>query len=318
MDNTLREMAITLSHGNQRAVVSPYGAALRRYYLIEADGSETDIVWGYGSPDDKKGGQGDVLIPFPSRIRGGRYEFEGKTYQLPLNDKAGGNAIHGFLREVKWDFTRENDMEVFFHARIRADEYADKGYPFSLDVTVNYDLMETGLTVDFEIQNVGDSAAPVGVGFHPYFVVGTETVDGVEAQIPARKYLEFEKTLVPTGNLLPVEGSDLDFRGLRQIGDTVIDNCFTDLIRNEQGLASATLHHPETGRLVRVWADSNFPYLVVFTGDTIPAPHNRRALAIEPQTCATDAFNRPDWGLKVLQPGERFEGEWGVYCQNCT
>jgi aldose 1-epimerase len=76
-------------------------------------------------------------------------------------------------------------------------------------------------------------------------------------------------------------------------------------------MATASLRHPSNGRGVDVVMDRAFTALVVYTGDTIPgAP--RRALAIEPMTCATDAFNHPDWGLKRLESGETFIGRYTI------
>ena len=305
------DVEITLAYESQRAVVSPTGASLRRYYE-EDEGVETDIVWGYSGGANKKGGQGDVLIPFPSRVKDGRYAFGGRTHQMAINDKEGPNAIHGFLRSVEWGSDQQTGSDVRFHTRIRESEYARKGYPFSLDVDLSYRLSDSGLTCAFEIRNTGATDAPVGVGFHPYFTVGTETVDETEALIPASQFLEFETTLVPTGSLLPAEGTPYDFRRLRRVGDTRFNHCYTDVIRDGRGIAEAKLRDPATGRTVTVWMDESFRYVVVYTGDAIPEPHARRALAIEPMTCATDAFNHPEWGLVTLAPGQILSGSWGV------
>jgi galactose mutarotase-like enzyme len=78
---------ISLSFDTQRALVSPWGASLRRYFTIEADGGETDILWGYSGGGQKKGGQGDVLFPFPGRIAEGRYSFDGQALQLERTTK---------------------------------------------------------------------------------------------------------------------------------------------------------------------------------------------------------------------------------------
>lgn len=307
-----KDVELTLAYGSQRAAVSPFGASLRRYYVQE-DGSETDILWGYSGGDNKQGGQGDVLIPFPSRVKDGRYTFNGETHQMEHNDKEGPNAIHGFLRSHTWDHALNGKSAVRFETQIRRDEYASKGYPFSLDVTLEYRLDEGGLTCEFLIRNVGEEQAPVGAGFHPYFTVGTEKVDETETLLPASHYLEFEPTLVPTGNLIDVAGTPFDFREFRRVGETRFNHCYTGLIRGADGLARAKLRNPETGRTVTVWMDDSFPYLVVYTGDAIPEPHARRALAIEPMTCATDAFNHPEWGLATPAPGETFQGRYGIH-----
>src|SRR5918992_6100352 len=98
------DQEIVLALDGQRAAVSPFGASLRRYTVTDGEG-EQEVLWGYSGLSNKRGGQGDVLIPFPGRVAHGRYVFEGKTLQLECNDKEGPegpNAIHGFLRAVFW------------------------------------------------------------------------------------------------------------------------------------------------------------------------------------------------------------------------
>jgi aldose 1-epimerase len=299
---------ISLSSGNQGAVVSPFGASLRRYFLID-EGSETDLVWGYSGGARKKGGQGDVLIPFPGRIAYGRYEFEGRTLQLECNDKEGPNAIHGFLRSVLWNVQKVTPSRVSFATAIDREQYASRGYPFSLDVRMTYDLSASGLSCSFTIQNVGADSAPVGVGFHPYFTVGTTTIDDAEVRIPATHYLELAETLAPTGKVFPVDETAWDYREYRRIDGARLNHCYVNLERHGSGLCTVSLRNPKTGRTIAVEMDASFTSVVVYTGDAI-AQAPRRALALEPMTCATDAFNHPEWGLRRLSPGEEFTGRY--------
>src|SRR5438067_2383078 len=97
------EVEITLDYERLRLKVSPYGASLRGLWRETAQGTREDIITGYTGAGGKVGGQGDVLIPFPGRVRDGRYTFAGHSYQMPCNDKDGPNAIHGFLRLVPWE-----------------------------------------------------------------------------------------------------------------------------------------------------------------------------------------------------------------------
>jgi aldose 1-epimerase len=300
---------ITLVSGAQRAVVSPFGASLRRYFLVDNE-SETDIVWGY-SGSGKKGGQGDVLIPFPGRIAYGRYEFEGRILQLECNDKEGPNAIHGFLRSVTWEINEEAPSRLSFETAIESDQYKTRGYPFSLIVRVSYSLDPFGLSCSFAIRNVGSSSAPVGAGFHPYFTVGTQTIDDAETKIPATEYLELGDTLAPTGNLISVEGTAWDYRRYRPVGGRRFNHCYINLQRDEAGICTAGLRNPRNGRTIEVEMDVAFTALVAYTGDAIvQAP--RQAMAIEPMTCATDAFNHSEWGLKRLAPKEEMSGRYRI------
>lgn len=302
---------ISLSFQRQRAQLSPWGASLRRYFVVEGDGGETDIVWGYSGGTQKKGGQGDVLIPFPGRVAEGRYQFDGQTFQLERNDKEGPNAIHGFVRTLPWRTQQADSNQVTFEVLLNAASYASRGYPFSLAIRVAYGLDAQGLLCSFAVQNVGQQAAPVGVGFHPYFTVGTALVDEVESKIPATGYLEFNERLVPTGTVIDAKGGEWDYRGYRRVGNRRFNHCYVGLERDADGMATASLRHRGSGRAIDIVMDRSFSAVVVYTGDAIvDAP--RRALAIEPMTCATDAFNHPEWGLQRLNPGETFTGCYRV------
>lgn len=303
---------ITLSCEQQRAVVSPWGASLRRYFVVDRSGAESDIVWGYAGGARKKGGQGDVLIPFPGRVAEGRYTFEGKSYQLERNDKEGPNAIHGFVRTMPWKVLRRAADSVELEVGLDEAEYGLRGYPFSLNVRVAYRLDGTGLSCSFAVRNVGSAPAPIGVGFHPYFTVGMERIDDAEARIPGAGYLEFNDRLAPTGNILPATGTEWDYRQYRPVGTRRFNHCYVQLERDLQGFSRASLRNPKTGRTIDLVMDPSFSAVVVYTGDAIPGAA-RQALAIEPMTCASDAFNHPEWGLKRLASGKSFAGRYTIH-----
>jgi aldose 1-epimerase len=296
--------------------VSPWGASLRRYYFLSSDGRETDIVWGYSGGSQKKGGQGDVLIPFPGRIADGRYAFNGEVFQLERNDKEGPNAIHGFVRTLPWAVACEDEEadHTVFEIALPAEQYGSKGYPFSLQIRVAYVLNDQGLSCSFEVKNVGMRVAPVGVGFHPYFIVGSTVIDDADVKIPGTGYVEFNERLVPTGRIIPVAATELDYRATRPVGARRFNHCYVQLERDPDGLAAASLRHAGSGRTIDVMMDRSFSAVVVYTGDAIPGAA-RRALAIEPMTCATDAFNHPEWGLQQLPPGQIFSGRYTIRCR---
>jgi aldose 1-epimerase len=295
-----------LRHGRHRAVIGELGASLRR---LELGGAPA--IWGYAGAEARQAGQGDVLLPWAGRIAGGEYTFRGARYQLERNDKEGPNAIHGFVRGIPWTVIERTEASVELAVELGAREYGPRGYPFSLRTTLRYGLSDQGLECSFHATNTGSAPAPFGVGFHPYFTVGTAGIADAEALIPAAEIIEFGPGFIPTGRVIPVP-AELDFRAARRIGETRLNTCYTALQRGADGMARARLRNPATGRALELWMDPAFPYLVAYTGDAIPAPHGRASLALEPMTLGTDAFNRPEWGLRELAPGQSAQGRYGV------
>jgi aldose 1-epimerase len=183
------------------------------------------------------------------------------------------------------------------------------GYPFSLELGVDYVLSEAGLSVRTTATNVGDEACPYGCGAHPYLTLGTPTVDTLLLRIPARTALRSDDRGIPDGRI-DVEGTDHDFRLPRTIGSTRLDTAFTDLARDEDGVARVELRDPGAERTLTLWVDEGHRYLMVFTGDPIPEV-NRRSLAVEPMTCPPNAFRTGD-GVIRLEPGGSFSSAWGI------
>lgn len=296
---------LILANGETRLHVSPYGASLRGLTV-----RGQPVVTVYEGAKGKVGGQGDVLIPFPGRVREGRYSFNGQTYQMDKNDKEGPNAIHGFLRTVLWDIGAQTDTKITFSTNIHPQDHA--GYPFSLRAEVTWQATPTGLSCAFRIDNTGDTPAPVAAGFHPYFTAGNELIDSSLLQVPFASTLEYDASMLPTGRELSVGDTPNDFRRERAIGDTVFNTCFLHPQRAEGGKAIIILRNADTGRSISVTLGEALNYVVLYSGDPLPPSHSRRALAIEPMTCGSDAFNHPVWGLAVLAPGQSLPGDWQV------
>ncbi len=296
-----------LSSGKAVATVSPYGASLRGMWL-----ANHEIVTGYTGAQAKLGGQGDILIPFPGRVGGAAYTFEGERHQLEINDKDGPNAIHGFVRTLIWNVvTLESNRAVFECALDGAH-----GYPFTLTIVVEYSLAGTdtdaSLTCRCTVTNTGNITAPAAAGFHPYFAAGG-LIDDCTVHIPMEGYLDFVN-LIPTGRVIDTAGTELDFREPHSIGTTKFNTCYVNPIKDEEGCTRFRLVRPD-GISTTVWMDSSLDYVVVYSGDPLPESHRRRSLAIEPMSCGSDAFNNPEWGLWSLAPGESRTVIWGAQAE---
>jgi len=197
---------------------------------------------------------------------------------------------------------RENDWAALEHVL-----HAQPGYPFSLALRVEYRLSDDGLTVRTAATNVGAETAPYGMGAHPYLAVGGGPVDAAQLKVPAGTVLEANDRGIPVG-AASLDSSDLDFRVTRPIGATKLDHAFTELERGGDGRATVELG-AQDGETI-LWVDEAYPYLMVFTGDTLP-DGGRRSVAVEPMTCAPNAFRSGD-GLIRLEPEQTHTGTWGI------
>lgn len=260
---------------------------------------------GYPVNEMSGSGRGQVLIPWPNRIEDGSYEFDGRRHQLPIDDVPEQDAIHGLVRWASWTVgEREPGRVLMEHAL-----HPRPGYPFSLELGIEYRLSADGLRVRATATNVGASPCPYGAGQHPYLTLGTPTVDPLVLQAPSRTVLRSDERGIPIDRS-SVEGTDCDFRRPREIGGARLDHAFTDLERDDDGLARVRLWDPEAGSGLTVWVDEGYGYLMLFTGDPLPDVA-RRSLAIEPMTCPPNAF-RTGEALIALEPGGSFTSSWGI------
>lgn len=290
---------VDLHWGDQHATVVEVGGGLREYTV-----GGRSVLDGYDRTAMCTGGRGQLLVPWPNRIADGRYEYDGETMQLPLSEPVEKHAIHGLTRWASWQLTQPDQATVLASYQL----HPQPGYPFTLHCAAAYRLGPDGLTVEVAVTNLSDRAAPVGIGTHPYLHVGDALVDAAQFQMPARTRLVSDRRGIPTGHE-DVAGSRYDFRESRPIGDMLLDTAFTDLIRDADGTARVCVRMPDDWQVV-LWADHNWPYLQVYTGDTLNVPERRRSVAVEPMTCPPNAFNCPDQPL--LAPAATIGGTWGI------
>jgi aldose 1-epimerase len=289
--------------GEHRATIVEVGGGVRAYAV-----GERRVLDPYPLAAICDAAHGAPLIPWPNRIGDGRYEFAGTSHQLGLTEPEHNNAIHGLLRWRSWRAVERSPERVVMGIRLQPMP----GYPFALDVRIAYAVDDSGLTVGTRATNVGESPCPFGAGQHPYLAAGDvdeATIDGCALLLEADTRLVTEDRGLPTGSEL-VGGTGFDFHVPRLLGEQQIDAAFGTLHRDERGLACARLRRPD-GAELELWADEHYSYLEVYTGDGLAPHRRRRGLAVEPMTCAPNAFANGD-GVLVLDPGETFAARWGV------
>jgi aldose 1-epimerase len=293
----------SLRHGDLEATVVEVGGGLR---TLTAGG--VDVLAGYGVDEMASAGRGQLLMPWPNRLRDGRYRFDGQDQQLALTEPARGNASHGLVRWALWSPLERSDDALALGYRL----HPQPGWPGRLDLTVRYELSDDGVTVTTTATNVGSTRVPFGYGAHPYVALGETRLSDVVLAVPAStQVLVDDDRKLPTGSA-PVEQDGRDFRSPRPLGDTRLDTAFTGLDREADGRWRVTLSGLADRPDVSVWGDGAFDWVQVFTdkGED-EGVEGVRGVAVEPLTCPADAFNSGE-GLVVLEPGQQWSGQWGV------
>ncbi|HEV7191868.1 MAG TPA: aldose 1-epimerase family protein [Jatrophihabitantaceae bacterium] len=283
--------------GDDEATIVEIGGGLRRYTR-----GGTDVTVTYGDDELPPKCAGAVLVPWPNRLRGGAYSYDGAHYQLALTEPAQRNAIHGLGRWARWSCIR-HDTAV---CTMALDIPPQTGWPFEVRVEVTYSVSAAaGLTVAALARNVGTRRAPFGAGFHPYLSLGDRSLPEVSVRIPATHRLVVDSAQIPIG-LQDVAGTRYDFRAGKRLRDVRLDDAFTGLAADD-GIGRVEVRIGAQGAVV--WLDQAFQYAQVFTPDLIA--HGQAGIAVEPMTCPADAFNTGA-GLIVLEPGTVWTGSWGI------
>lgn len=272
--------------------------------LMELNFGDDNFIVGYDKPealDENSGARSMPLFPFPNRLAGGEYSWKGETYEFPITDKAGPNAIHGIGRNAAFKLTHS---EIGDQSALVTFTYQDKGhhpgypFPFSFDMSFRLDSSHA-FEMEMGFKNESEEEIPVGFGWHPYFKV-SERIDDAILRLPPCEKIEVDENMIPTGERSPFHY----FNDLKPIGRFKLDNCFalTDtgeraevLLKGKQG---DLVYWQETG-------DQKFNFIQLYI------PDDRGSLAIEPMTCNIDAFHNEE-GLIVLEPGERVSGRCGL------
>ena len=290
-----------ITRGDQRATIVEVGGGVREYEV-----SGRAVLDPYPLAAMCDGAHGAPLIPWPNRLADGSYRFEGADHQVSLTEPDKHNAIHGFLHWRSWQAAERDSERVVMTTRL----YPLTGYPFTLDVSVAYELTDQGLVVATTATNAGEAACPYGAGQHPYLSPGSGLIDECTVALDAHTRITTDdERQLPTGREA-VAGTPFDFRSERRLGDQKVDFAFTDLVRDEHSRAWVHLSAPDGSR-VSLWVDDAYPIVELYTGDTLAPDRRRRGLGTEPMSCPPNAFQTGQ-DVVTLAPGQSLRSTWGV------
>lgn len=305
------------------AEISNYGAKLLSLIVPNRQGEKKDIVLGFKTIEEwqqKETYFNAIIGRYANRIKNGRFSIDGKSYQLPVNN--GTNALHGGVsgfNEKIWDIVGQTRHSVSLHYRALDGE---ENYPGNLDVYVTYMLTkDNALSISFEAKT--DQPTIVGFTNHAYFNLAGENSGSVREhvlQVFADQYTPFDDTACPTGEILPVDHTPMDFRQPTRVGDRIDDPFFAPGrgIDNNWVLRKSNQSKKELelaavveadGRAMQVW--TTMPGLQVYTGNWIEQNEGKsgtiydvqHAICLEAQNFP-DSPNHANFPNAILRPGE--------------
>jgi aldose 1-epimerase len=325
----------SLTNGTITAKIATYGATLVELHAPDKDGKVADIIlgWdnveGYESADNQYFGctTGRVC----NRIAKGKFSLDGKDYKLAINNEP--NHLHGggdrALSKVVWKarpFANDKGQGVEF--RYTSPD-GDEGYPGKLDVSVTYFVPTENNALRITYSATTDKATPVNLTNHAYFNLagaGSSTVLDHNLKLNADKFTPVDDTLIPTGEIKSVEGTPLDFRKAKRIGDRIEELVKTptlgydhNFVLNdpEEGKSSrlaAILTEPKSKRQLRIMTTE--PGIQFYTGNFLMGqtgkggktyPH-QSACCLETQH-HPDSINQMNFPTTVLKPGDKFSSQ---------
>jgi len=224
-----------------------------------------------------------ILFPFPNRVAQGKYSFNGEPFELEINEPEFNNAIHGLVSDKQFSVGEVNGQSI----SLRYEHDSSHGFPFPFEFLITYSFSEKGLSLKFEVTNLGTQSFPFGMGWHPYFELGN--YDHCRVDFSA------EKKYVNNGKMVPIDAETYLEDGIH-LAEAELDSAYK--LRS----GHIVLNSPHYQLRMDVPEDC---YLQLYT------PENRTTFAIEPMTCIADAFNNKV-GLKELSQGKSYVFETSI------
>ncbi|MDO5726969.1 MAG: hypothetical protein Q4Q03_03485 [Bowdeniella nasicola] len=287
---------IALHAGDYHATIDPTGASLAKLTY-----RDMNLVRHYSPHQVRPDYAGATLAPWPNRIVDGIWDDDRTRRQLPITEVARNHALHGLVSETVFELRAHTAR----HARLATTIAARAGYPYRVDLTVTFDLDARG-GLNWQVRATSRSdGAPIGLGIHPYLCVAGSGVDDWHLRANTARMLT---TSGP--RLLPGEDIALppawDFTAMKPLANQQLDHAF-----RLGGPAAVELHASSAapGDISALRVSSNGTWLQIYTCDA-PGPAQRRYIAIEPQTCAPNAFNAlhdPQLGVERVNAGDTRE-----------
>lgn len=268
-----------------------FGGSLQAYIFNKQQIISGEAITVDGYKKYKTNYASAFLFPFANRVKGGRYTYGGKTYQLHLNEIRRKNAIHGHIAFRCFDIEKLEEHKDLAIIKIKKAMHPEEGFPFWYDLNITYKIYDKGsLEIEVKIVNTGNEKFPFTVGWHPYFKTEAIANSIINASSEASRII-CDEHMIPIGrekySLLNKTLGKIDF-----------DDAFL--------LKDNTIYWKNDVYEIEMRHTGGENFFQLFT------PDHRKSLAIEPMTATIDAFNNGE-GLLELAPKENYI--WTVHTQ---
>lgn len=248
---------------------------------------------------------GELLSPWPNRIRDGEYSFEGRNFTLPINETLRNNSLHGFFYKLDWELVAQSKNRVVLSATLMQNP----SYPTNLRMLVTYCLSSEGLQWTLSTENIGEKSAPYGASIHPYLIADPAVkISSCTLIMDSSFYMEVDHIRLLPIQVRHVSFEGFDFRRRSLIGDRKIDHAFklnSNLVNNRIELIAPSR------KGVWISSDNSAKWVQIHTADREGGSDSRNSLAVEPMTCPPDSFNSEE-DLIELHPGDIHQMNWWI------
>jgi len=316
-----------LKNGRITVKITTYGATVVSIEAPDRDGRVDDVALGFDSLEGYLGEHpyfGATVGRVANRIAKGKFTLDGKEYSLALNN--GPNALHGGIKgfnRVVWKAEEVSSPDGPSVKMTHLSPDGDEGYPGNLTVSITFTVTARDeLKIDYSATT--DKATPVNLSNHSYFNLGgktDESILGHELTLAANHYTPVDDTLIPTGEIAPVEGTPLDFRKPTAIGARIdqlkgepggYDHNFA--LNNQDGTlaVAARVYDPKSGRVVEMATTE--PGVQFYSGNFLDGTNvgkggivykKHHGLCLEAQHFP-DSVNQPNFPNTILKPGQTY------------
>ena len=331
VDGKKTDLFVLKNKNNMEVCITNFGGRIVSVMVPDKEGNMKDVVLGFDSIQDYikyPSDFGATIGRYANRIGQGKFTLDGVEYQLPQNNY--GHCLHGGPKGFQYrifDAQKLNDQELQL---TYVAEDGEEGFPGNVTCNVKFTLTDDN-AIDIQYEATTDKPTVINMTNHSYF-----NLDGDPAgnnsdyllTVDADSYTPVDSTFMTTGEILPVEGTDMDFRTATAIGEHINDTAFVQ-IKNGKGYdhnwvlnakgdvtkKAASLKSPKTGIVLDVY--TNEPGIQVYCGNFLDGTltgkkgivYNQRASVCLETQKYPDTPNKPDWPSAVLRPGETYKSQ---------